>query len=91
MQRPGGVYSGYTGNYIILQKCDLNIMDLYDLPSLVNGVWTDWSVWSDCDCASASESTGLSTRTRDCTGISNDGKYCRGAKVDYEDCNGDCA
>lgn len=58
----------------------MNISELF----LVDGVWLDWTEWSECSLTCG---TGASLRSRGCDGPFYDGMNCTGDWSESKDCN----
>lgn len=61
----------------------LSVCLLGPWPTLVDGVWNEWSSWSLC---SASCANGTMQRTRECNGPSYGGSECRGEWLETVHC-----
>ena len=63
-----------------------NITHAYELLSLVNGGWSDWTEWEACPVTCGG---GDQSRTRDCNSPppQNGGDSCTGESTDTQTCN----
>ncbi|XP_074654579.1 SCO-spondin-like [Tubulanus polymorphus] len=55
-----------------------------DNPCPVNGAWSEWSRWMDCNSSCGG---GTSRRYRICTPAKHGGKSCEGPEEEFEPCN----
>ena len=59
---------------------------MYDYFSAVNGKYSKWSKWSDCQCYPGAQ--GFKTQTKECNNPAPKygGKYCKGTALKTASC-----
>lgn len=64
---------------------------LLSLYSSVDGVLSEWSVWTDCVCDGLAEgSRGAMTRSRTCDGTMHAGLFCKSSLDTVKPCDAEC-